>query len=78
MNIFDYGDTDADRSYACELLKWAAGFGHAFSMRKLASLYLSGEFGFIKIPYGILLLFKSIWSGIIIARDNFYDERLYS
>lgn len=78
MNIFDKEGNEEERAYGCELLKLAARFGHAYSIRKLADLYIHGEFGLLRIPYGVYLLFKSAWIGVTVALENEEDDRLHS
>lgn len=78
MNIFDKGGSKDERAYGYELLQWAAGFGHVYSIRKLAGLYMNGEFGLLKVPYGVYLVFKSVWIGFTIALENEEDDRLHS
>jgi hypothetical protein len=78
MNILEKGDDEKARAYGVELLKWAAGFGHAYSIRKLADLYMHGEFGLLKIPYGVYLMFKSAWTGFVVSLEHREDDRLHS
>lgn len=78
INIINKGENREEITYGYELLKWAARFGHAYSIRKLAELYIHGKFGLFKIPYGFYLFFKSAWIALTVALKNETDDRLHS
>lgn len=76
MNILEGKSESKDVDRARCLLETASSQGHVFAQRALASLYLSGQFGVLKIAFGFWLLAKAVVRGICIAVRNLDDEKL--
>jgi TPR repeat protein len=76
MNILDAKNGLKDIGKAKKLLEGASIQGHVFAQRALASLYFSGQYGFLKVGYGLVLLVKSIVGGARIAAADLEDDRL--
>jgi len=76
MNVLEgkAGPSNIDR--AKQLLQTAAGQGHVFAQRTLATLYLSGRFGLNNAVYGLWLLGRAVVAGAFIAIRNSDDDRL--
>jgi TPR repeat protein len=58
------------------LLETASSQGHAFALRALASLHLSGQLGVLKIAYGFWLWARAVARGACIAVRSADDDRL--
>lgn len=76
MNIIDGKAESQSLERARGLLEVASNQGHAFARRALASLYMSGQFGILKIPQGLWLLLQAIVGGGIAAFRGRNDDRL--
>ena len=76
MNILEGKPVPKNADRAKRLLEIASGQGHVFALRSLASLYLSGEFGLLKIAYGVWLWGISVLRGARMLMSNSDDDRL--
>lgn len=65
-----------DQKKAYEYLEQAAGMGHVFAQRVIAGKMLAGHFGVLKIPKGLYLLVKLLWSGYKVVHQDPYDSRI--
>lgn len=76
MNLLEGRPEPKNMDIAKQLLENAANRGHAFAMRALATLYLSGRCGNMKIAYGVWLWLRAIWRGLLVAMRDVDDDRL--
>lgn len=76
MNILEGKPEPKNLERAKQLLETASNQGHAFALRSLASLYLSGQYGWLKIGYGLWLWLRAIARGVLITVRNVDDDNL--
>lgn len=68
---------ESNAELARALFERASSRGHVFSTRALAKLFMSGRFGFSRLPLGLYLFCKSVVKGSsILVTGDFHSDKL--